>query len=163
MTFEQTRPNFWQRRIVRPVVVQLTQGVTPDKIALTFAAGLICGVFPFLGFTTLLCFIAAVVFRLNQPLIHILNQLLWPAQLSLIAVYVKLGARLFGAESHPFDPAEVARVFMASQREFWVRFGVMGIYAFTAWLISAPALGASAYYGSRPFLRKLASAIAART
>lgn len=151
-------PNFWQRRIVHPIVAQLTQGITPDRIALTLGVGLACGVFPFLGFTTALCFVAAAALRLNQPIIHVVNQLLWPVQLALIPVYVRLGAALFGVEALPFDPEEVSRVFLESQREFWSRFGLMGIQALAAWLLSLPLLVAGAWLATRPILRRLASA-----
>ena len=149
--------SFWQRRIVRPIAAQFTQGVSPEKIALTIALGLACGVFPFVGFTTGLCFLVALLGRLNQPIIHVINQLLWPVQLALIAVYVKLGARLFGAPVLPFRIEEVTRVFWASQREFWSRFGLIGVYAFTAWSLTVPVLVAVAYFGTLPALRKLAS------
>jgi len=157
------RPGFWQRRIVQPVVAQLTQGITPDRIALTLGVGLACGVFPFLGFTTALCFVVAAALRLNQPLIHVVNQLLWPVQLALIPVYVRLGAALFGPAPLPFDPHEVAHVFVASQREFWSRFGLMGLQALAAWLLSLPLLVGGVWLVARPILRRLASARAARS
>ena len=149
--------SFWHRRVVSPIATQLTQGVTPEKIALTLALGLVGGIFPFLGLTTALCFVVAVVFRLNQPIIHVINQLLWPVQLMLIPVYIKLGAGLYRAETLPFDAREITRVFWASQGEFWARFGLMGLYALTAWLLSVPVLLALAYYTALPLLRKLAS------
>ena len=148
------RGSFWQRRIAAPIVAQLTQGVTPEKIALTLSLGLACGLFPFLGFTTALCFLVALVFRLNQPLIHVINQLLWPVQLPMIAVYAKTGAQLFGADALPFKPEEAVRIFWTAQREFWTRFGVMGIHALTAWLLTVPVIVGIAYYASLPVLRK---------
>ncbi len=155
--------SFWQRRVVGPIIAQLTQGVTADRIALTLALGLVCGLFPFLGLTTALCFVVAFGLGLNQPLIQVVNQLLWPAQLALIPVYVRTGSRLLGIAAPPIDPAEIARVFLASQREFWSRFGLAGLSALTAWLLSAPALFAAAYGLLRPFIRRLASAAAVRT
>lgn len=147
--------SFWQRRVVGPLAAQLRQGATPDGLALTSAVGLACGVFPFLGFTTGLCFLAALVLRLNQPVIHVINQLLWPVQLALIAVYVRAGAWLFGAEALPFDPTEIQRVFWASQAEFWSRFGLMGLHALTAWLITVPIIVGVAYFVLRPVLHRL--------
>lgn len=147
---------FWQRRVVTPLLAQLRQGATPDGLALTAAVGLACGVFPFLGFTTGLCFLAALALRLNQPVIHVINQLLWPVQLALIAVYVKFGATLFGAEALPFDVAEVPRVFRESQAEFWARFGLMGLHALAAWLLTVPLIVGAAYCTLRPVLRRLA-------
>lgn len=149
--------SFWQRRVVSPIATQLTQGVTPEKIALTIALGLVGGIFPFLGFTTALCFGVALALRLNQPIIHVINQLLWPVQLVLIPVFINLGAGLYGAQAMPFDAGEITRIFWASQREFWARFGLMGLYAFTAWLLSVPLLLGATYYAALPFLRKLAS------
>ena len=162
MTTSPPRPSFWQRRVIQPILAQLTQGVTPDRIALTLGVGLACGLFPFLGFTTALCFAAAFMLRLNQPIIHIINQLLWPAQLAGIPVYVWLGQNIFGAPPVPVDPQEIARVFAESQREFWSRFGLMGLHAFTAWLVTVPLLIGTVYYATRPVLRRLASNPASR-
>ena len=164
---DESRPNlphrtFWSRRVTGPILTQLTQGVTAEKIALTLALGLVCGLFPFVGFTTALCFVVAYTFRLNQPIIHVVNQLLWPVQLPLIAVYVKAGARLYRADVQTFEVSEITRIFWASQREFWARFGLMGLYALSAWLISVPVLAGVAYYSSLPALRKLASTRAPR-
>jgi uncharacterized protein (DUF2062 family) len=162
VTTSPPRPSFWQRRVIQPILAQLTQGVTPDRIALTLGVGLACGLFPFLGFTTALCFVVAWLMRLNQPIVHVINQLLWPVHLPMIAVYVHLGERLYGARAMPFDPEEVSRIFFESQREFWARFGLMGLHAFTAWLISVPLIVGIVYYAARPLLRRLASNPASR-
>ncbi len=145
-----------------PIVAQLTQGVTPDRIALTLALGFACGVFPFLGFTTALCAVVAAALRLNQPIIHVVNQLLWPVQLAGIPLFVALGQKLYGAPPVPVDPTEIARVFAESQREFWTRFGLMGLHALTAWLLVAPVLVTALHFGLRPGLRRLASKLPAR-
>lgn len=156
------RESFWRRRLVAPVLAQLTQGVTPDRIALTLALGLACGVFPFLGFTTGLCFVVAAALRLNQPIIHVVNQLLWPVQLAGIPLFVALGQKLYGAPPVPVDPAEIARVFAESPREFWTRFGLMGVHALSAWLLSLPVLVGGVYFSVRPVLRRVASKLPGR-
>lgn len=73
-----SRPSFWQRRLVAPLRAQLTQGVTPDRLALTMAVGTACSLLPFLGFTALLNLGVGLVLRLNQPILQTLNQLLGP-------------------------------------------------------------------------------------
>lgn len=154
---ENVPAGFWRRRVVAPILAQLTQGVTPDRLALTLGLGLACGVFPFLGFTTALCAIVAAGLRLNQPVIHIVNQLLWPVQLAGIPLYVALGQNLYGAPAVPVDPAEIARIFAESQREFWTRFGLMGLHALTAWTLTVPVLVAGTFYSTRPLLRRVAA------
>lgn len=152
-----THDGFWRRRVVRPIIAQLTQGITPDRLAITCGAAVAGGLFPFIGATTVLCFVAALVFRLNQPIIHVLNQLLWPVQVAMVAVYVQVGAWIYGQPAIPFEVAEVKRLFLESQAEFWSRFGWLGVHAFTAWAISVPLLLGGTFYLTRPVLRRLAA------
>ena len=65
------RPSFWRRRVRDPIMAQLKQGTTPEKIALTIGLGVALGVFPILGSTTALCLAAAALLKLNQPVIQI--------------------------------------------------------------------------------------------
>ena len=64
---------FFYRRLARPILELLRQGVTPEKIALSVALGAALGVFPAIGLSTTLCAIAALVLRLNLPAIQIVN------------------------------------------------------------------------------------------
>ena len=45
--------DFVRTRVVQPIVVQLKNGITPRKLALSLAVGLSCGIFPVPGLTTL--------------------------------------------------------------------------------------------------------------
>ena len=45
----------------------LRQGLTPHKLAMTCALGVVVGIFPVFGTTTILCFAVAIAFRLNIP------------------------------------------------------------------------------------------------
>jgi len=156
------RSSIWQRRVLDPILAQLTQGATSDKIALTVALGVACGMFPFLGFTTLLCFVVAVVLKLNQPIIHVVNQLLWIPHLLMIGVYIWLGEHLFSLKPTPYNPQEIADLFKDSPREFWQRFGLIGLSALVAWLITVPFIVAAVYYPVRPVLKKLVALRLAR-
>lgn len=152
------RPSFWQRRIRGPLVALLTQGITPDQIALSLAVGTTCSLFPFLGFTTALNLGIGLWLRLNQPLLQTLNYLLTPLHLVMILIYVRVGEWLWRAQDGHFTVAELLRVFReASFGEFIHRFGWAGVHAFTAWALTAPLLIAVLYYVLRPALRRLAS------
>jgi uncharacterized protein (DUF2062 family) len=99
---DQVKPSFWQRRIVAPIRALLLQGITPDKIAFTFAVSTACSLLPFLGFTALLNLGVGLWLRLNQPIMQTLNQLLGPVQLVLIIVYVHLGGKSGTPRPCPF-------------------------------------------------------------
>jgi uncharacterized protein (DUF2062 family) len=151
------RHGFWTRRVVDPLVAQLTQGVTPDKLAATLAVGTACSLFPFLGFTTLLNLGVGLWLRMNQPILQTFNQLLGPVQVALILVYVRAGEWLWRANESRFTITEVLRVFRdADLGEFLRQFGWAGIHAFTAWALTAPLLIGVLYYFLRPVMRHLA-------
>ncbi len=130
----------------------------PDKVALTLGVGAACSLFPFLGFTSLLNLGVGLWLRLNQPLLQTFNQILGPLQLVLIVVYVRLGEWLWQAQDGRFSIVEMLRVFREASFGVFLRaFGWAGIHAFTAWVLTAPALIATVYFSTRPALRRLAS------
>jgi len=150
--------SFWQRRVRVPFIALFTQGITPDKVALTLGVGAVCSLFPFLGFTSLLNLGAGLWLRLNQPLLQTLNQVLGPVQLVMILGYVRLGEWLWQAQDDRFTIGEMLRFFReASLGGFLQRFGWAGIHAFTAWALTSPVLFAAVYWLTRPALRRLAS------
>lgn len=163
MTTDNPPRPFWQRRVRDPLVALFTQGITPDKVALTLGVGTACSLLPFLGLTSLLNLIVGLWLRLNQPLLQTLNQLLGAVQLIMILVYVRLGEWVWQAQGDRFTITEVLQVFRdASIGEFLQRFGWAGVHAFTAWALTAPLLIAAVTYGARPALRRLASKRLAR-
>ncbi len=97
----ETKDSFLQRRLVRPVIELLRQGVTPEKIALSIVFGVTLGVFPVLGSTTALCAVAALAFRLNLPAIQIVNYFVYPLQIALLIPFFRVGEKLFGVEHLP--------------------------------------------------------------
>ncbi|MCX6954521.1 MAG: DUF2062 domain-containing protein [Verrucomicrobia bacterium] len=150
------RPSFWQRRLIAPLRAQLTQGVTPDRLALTLAVGTACSLLPFLGFTALLNLGVGLALRLNQPILQVLNQLLGPLQLVLILAYVRAGEWIWRAEPVPLSIPTLVAAFRADPWAFLERFGLTGVHAATAWFVSVPLIVAVLYYPLRPVLRRLA-------
>jgi uncharacterized protein (DUF2062 family) len=143
---------------VQPVLALLRQGVTPDRLALTLGVGTACSLLPFFGFTTLLNLGVGAALKLNQPILHTLNQLLGPVQLALILVYVRLGEFLWGGATHPFTVGEMLAAFRdLTFADFLTRFGWAGVNALTAWVVTSPALIAAIILGTRPGLRRLAA------
>lgn len=149
--------SFWQRRVRDPILAQLTQGVTPQKIALTLALGGVLGIFPILGASTLLCAAAAFALRLNQPIIQLLNYLMYPLQVLLLIPFYRAGEALFGATPVPIaDVADLVRRFGAGPWQFVLDYGRVGLYGIVAWSLVAPATAILAYAALRPLLVSLA-------
>ena len=147
---------WWQRRVVAPVVAQLKQGITPEKIALTLALGGVLGIFPILGATTLLCAVVGIWLRLNQPIIQLVNYLVYPVQIVLLIPFYRAGERLFGAEPVPIVnvPDLIAR-FGAGPWQFLLDYGLVGLYGITVWALVAPLLAGLGYLLLNPVLVRL--------
>ena len=144
---------FWQRRIRDPIVAQLTQGITPQKIALTLAVGSAFAVFPILGTSTLLCFLAAFALKLNQPITQLINQACWPLHIPVIYFCVRLGEKLFGAPAINFSIREMSQLVQTDPARFFHEFGTSAFHAVTAWLLIAPFYIALLYAISLPVMR----------
>jgi uncharacterized protein (DUF2062 family) len=154
-------PSFWQRRIVAPIVAQLRQGITPEKIALTIALGLVLGIFPILGSTTLLCGLAAVTLRLNQPIIQLVNYFVYPLQLALIIPLYRAGEILFRQAPVPLSIPLIFARFRADFWQFLRDFGMIAVQGVVVWCLLAPLVVAILYFSLRPALRTLAGRIKA--
>jgi uncharacterized protein (DUF2062 family) len=146
----------WQRRVVDVVLAQLRQGITPRKIALTIAIGTTLGLFPILGSTTLLCFLAGLLLRLNQPIIQGVNYLVYPLQIAGIYFFIRVGERLTGTAPLQFSIPGLLQQFRAGPLHFFQEFGMTALRGVLAWTLIAPVAAAAIYFVLLPILRRLA-------
>jgi len=148
---------FFQRKIIDPVVKLLRQGISPEKIALGMAVGVVIGIFPVIGSTTLLCTIAALVLRLNLPAVQLVNYLAYPLQIALLIPFFQFGAWLFGVDPLPLSASQLISMFKTN---LWDTIGQLWettLRAIVAWsLICLPTV-AGLYCLLRPLLKKIRS------
>ena len=152
---------FLQRKIREPIRQQLTQGLSPEKIALSIAVALTIAVNPIVGTTTILCFAAAWALKLNQPIVQAINWSSYALQLLLIFPFIRLGEWLFHA---PREGRTLERLVAmmkadlpAAARQLRTTLG----HAFVAWLAVAPLLVAVVYAATVPLIRVVAQRLVA--
>jgi uncharacterized protein (DUF2062 family) len=143
----------WQRHVIDPIASQLTQGITPEKVALTLAVGTALALFPILGTTTLLCIAAGVLLKLNQPIIQIVNALCTPIHLPVIYLEFRFGNWLFGVPS-PHLGILMNHLLWSDPREFIEKFGLTAMHAITGWICVAPIWTLLVYVMALPVLRE---------
>lgn len=148
--------SWWQRRAVAPLVAQLRQGITPEKLALTLALGVVLGSFPILGAATLLCTVAAAVLRLNQPVIQVVNQAAYPLQLALLIPHYRAGEWLFRSPPVPLSLPLLFERFEADWSRFLHDFGQLALQGIAVWCLLAPLAATAIYLTSCRPLRVLA-------
>jgi len=119
----------------RNAMLWLNQGVSPRRLALTLALGLVVGCIPMLGVPTVLCAALAVVFRLNLPAMQAANYAVTPLQLALIVPFGRLGRWLVPVHAAAaFEPRALMHLPLAHLGA-WLA-GLAG-QALLAWLLVA--------------------------
>jgi len=122
-------------KFIRPILKLLKQGTSPEKLSLSITSGAVIGVLPVIGTTTLLSAAIAFIFRLNLPIVQLINYMVYPLQLFFMIPFIHLGAFIFNAEPIPLSLQEVIFSF---QHDFWatlVSFSDLFLYAVAAWLL----------------------------
>lgn len=121
-----------------PLLKFLKQGMTPERLALCVAIGIVVGNIPILGISTILCTVIALLFRLNLPAVQLVQAFMGPTQLVLIIPYVRLGEWLLGAPHQPLSvPAALALMRQGVWRAVITLWDAI-LHAGFAWLLVAP-------------------------
>ena len=144
-----------RRRVGGPLVLILRYGSSPEKVAISLALGAAFGLFPIVGTSTLLCFAAALLLRLNHPAIQLANYMMYPFQLPLILLYVRVGERLADSTPVPFDARILVLTLRADPAAFVARFGLTACHAVLGWAAAAPFLIGILYGLTLPLMRRL--------
>ena len=144
--------------MIDPIAVQLTQGITPEKIALTMAVGSALALFPIIGTTTLLCLLAGIALRLNQPIIQLVNALCTPLHLPVIYLLFRMGYWVFGKPYTHLGPGMIHHMLdtiWEDPTKFIEKFGSDAMRAVAAWAILAPLWALLIYLFALPVLREV--------
>lgn len=128
---------FVRRRIVAPVVGLLRKGATPERIAWSLAVGIVIGINPLLGSTTVLSLFIAWLFRLNIPASQVGTHAVYPFQLILLLPFLHAGTVVFGSAQLPLAPVQI---FAFARRHPWDLVKLLWVWewhALVIWVVLA--------------------------
>ena len=94
---------FCRCKVLRPLLRQLRGGVSPRRLAWSLALGIVIGINPSVGITTVLVVLLAWAFGLNQIASQIGAQAVAPFHLLLFIPFIELGVHLFHTRRLPMD------------------------------------------------------------
>jgi hypothetical protein len=130
-------------------------GATPEKLAWSIAAGLLIGINPIIGSTTVLCLALAFVFRLNVAASQIGNHVVYPLELLLVLPFIHAASRIFHTAPMPLSANELLRATrehpVVLLRQLWL----WEWHAFLLWAVVAAVAVPLAALALTPLLRKL--------
>ncbi|MGB7729332.1 MAG: DUF2062 domain-containing protein [Candidatus Acidiferrum sp.] len=146
---------FLTRRLVRPLLELLRQGVTPERLSLSIALGAALGVFPVIGCNTALCALVALIWGLNVPAIQMVNYFVYPLQIALLIPFFRLGEKLFRA---PHLQISVPKIYELVRMNLWGAVKLLWTttwHALVVWLLIAPFVVALIYILLLPAFRRV--------
>ena len=144
------------RWLVRPIAQQLTQGVTPPKIAQAVSWGVTLGIFPIIGSNTLLTLMVGVPMKLNQPVLQAFKTISYPLQWSLLLVFYRTGEWLFNAPHVSIHIPTMMTRFFEEPGPFFRDYGMTALYGIVSWCLIAPLVLAALYFTTKPVIERLA-------
>jgi hypothetical protein len=159
---EPARDPWWRRWFVAPVLGQLRQGMSVERISWTISLGFVFGVFPIMGTPSLVCALVGWAFRLNQALLHVFKTAVYPLHLALILVFIRLGERLYGVPLIRFSIPELLVRFKDDPLQFARDFGMAAWHGVSAWLLIAPVAAVLIKLAVTPLVRHGAESLRRR-
>ena len=153
-------PHGWfYRRTVLPVLALLRMGATPRALAWSLTAGLLIGINPLLGTTTILSLAVAFVFRLNLVASQAANHAAWPLEIVLMVPFIRLGAWVFHTAAMPIAPKlflnEVRTAPLHVLRQVWM----WEWHALVVWGVMATVAAPLMVMALTPMLSRLQSRV----
>jgi uncharacterized protein (DUF2062 family) len=153
--------NWIYRRVALPILALLRMGASPEKLAWSIAAGLLIGINPILGSTTVLCLALAIVFRLNVAASQIGNHIVYPLELILVIPFIHIASRIFHTAPMPLSASELLHAArehpVALARQLWL----WEWHAFLLWAVLAAIAIPSIALAFTPILRRILTRVRA--
>ena len=98
---------FVRCHVLRPLLRQLRGGVTPRRMAWSLALGMVIGINPSVGLTTVLVVMLAWVLGLNQVASQVGSHVVAPLHLLLFIPFIDLGVHLFHTRRLPLSRRQI--------------------------------------------------------
>jgi len=134
---------------------QLCLGLQPHDLALTLALGVTIGLVPSVCGASLICFILAACFGLNQIVVQLANYLVYPLQILLLVPYFQLGNNLFPGQNSPDNSTALLSLLRSAPLEVAERFWRANLHAIAAWLLTAPLLLGVSFFLALTLIKRL--------
>jgi uncharacterized protein (DUF2062 family) len=133
----------------------LKHGADPDRLAWSLALGIVIGINPLLGSTTLVVLALAAVFRLNLVASQVGNHAMYPFQLLLFPLFIKVGSLIFRTDKLPIHGKEL---FEAVKRHPWDTTKLLWTWewhALIVWVVVAAIALPAIAMSLKPILEKM--------
>ena len=146
------------RKLIHVLNHQLKQGSHPRELSLGVTLGVVLGLLPLPGVTTVLGLLTAMALRLNHVVLQAANYAVYPLQVALLGVYLALGNLWLGTGTTVDDLTRLPSLLGADVVAGGRLLADLMVPGVAAWLLTTPLLGVGIYVLVRPAFAKLQAA-----
>ncbi len=132
-------------KILIPFRLVPANGLTPEKIAFSITIGILSGIFPVIGLTTILSLLLTLLFKQNFFVVQSVQWIMALFQLLLIIPFIQSGAFLLNHQILQINFEQIKLAFEPGIPEGLKTIGVLHLYGILSWSIVAIPLGLVSY------------------
>lgn len=122
------------KKLKKVVIEQASQGVSAEKISESMLFGILLGICPILGISTLIGVFLGYILRLNHIVVQSVSYLMYPVQLIMIPIYIKVLSEVTGETHLSARPDVMIKLFAESPIQFWKDYAMVALYAVILWI-----------------------------
>ncbi len=122
------------------------EGLSPEKLAFSITIGIICGIFPVFGTTTMLSLLLTGLFRQNLLVVQSVQWTMALFQIILIIPFMQFGAYLLNQQQLHITIEQVKLAFHPGMMAGIKTIGIFHLYGILTWSLLLFPLASSSYF-----------------
>ena len=142
------------RKILIPFRLIPEAGLSADKLALSVTIGIIAGLFPVIGATTILSLFLTMLFRQNLLVVQSVQWIMALFQVLLIIPFMQIGAFILSQQATHINLEMINLAFKPGILSGIKTIGIFHLYAILTWTILSIPTGAISYFVFRAVFQK---------
>ncbi len=143
-----------KNKILIPFRLIPKEGLTAESLAFSITIGIIAGLFPIMGATTLISLLFTFLFRQNVLVVQSVQWLLGIVQIVLIIPFMKFGAFILNQNAIPINMHQINLAFQPGLLSGIRTIGIFHLYALLTWTILAVPASAISYFTFRTLFKR---------
>jgi hypothetical protein len=122
------------------------EGLSPEKLAFSVTIGIICGIFPVLGTTTILSLLLTGLFRQNLLVVQSVQWTMALFQIILIIPFMQFGSFLLDQQQLQINIEQVKLAFHPGMIAGIKTIGIFHLYGILTWSLLLFPLAVASYF-----------------
>jgi uncharacterized protein (DUF2062 family) len=141
-------------KVLIPFRLVPKDGLSPEKLAFSVTIGLLTGLFPVFGATTLLSLLFTFIFRQNLMIVQSVQWIMGVFQVLMIIPFMRLGVWLLNQPEIQINIDQIKMAFQFGLLQGIKTMGVFHLFGIVGWIVVALPFGSVFYFGLLKFFRR---------